>query len=141
MKDYLIITIPSHPKYLSVVRAVSVRMGELHGLTAAETEDIKLAVDEACSNVIKHAYDSDTGKRIIVKFRVAKNKLEVMIEDSGRMHPDFIEGRSLDDVKPGGLGMHLIRRAFDVVAFDEKKRKGNRLILIRHIKTKEKHEG
>ncbi|RJQ44431.1 MAG: ATP-binding protein [Nitrospiraceae bacterium] len=140
MKDSTIITIPSHPKYLSVVRAVSVKMTELHGLSAAEAEDIKLAVDEACSNVIKHAYEGDTGKRIVVRFRFTKSKLEVVIEDSGKMHPEYIAGRNLDDVRPGGLGVHLIRRAFDVVAFDEKKKKGNRLILTRYTKNREKHE-
>jgi anti-sigma regulatory factor (Ser/Thr protein kinase) len=141
MKDYAIITIPSHPKYLSVVRDVSVRMSQLHGLPAAEAEDIRLAVDEACSNVIKHAYEGDTGKRIVVRFRIAREKLEVMIEDNGKVHPECMEGRSLEDVRPGGLGVHLIRRAFDVVAFDEKKKKGNRLILTRYIKIKENHEG
>jgi len=135
MKNSAVLIIPSHPKFLSVLRGVTAAMGELFGMTAVEIEDVKLAVDEACSNVIKHAYGGDAGKRIIVKFSIAKDRFEVIMEDTGlKTHPEFIKGRSLEDVRPGGLGIHLIRRAFDVFAFDEKKKKGNRLTLIRHKK-------
>jgi anti-sigma regulatory factor (Ser/Thr protein kinase) len=136
MKDSTIIKIPSHPKYLSVVRSVTAVMCELHGLTVSEVENIKLAVDEACSNVIKYAYCGYTDQSIDVKFKVTKRKLEVIIEDTGKKHPPIIEGRKLEDVKPGGLGMHLIRRAFDTFAFDERKKKGNRFRLIRKISKK-----
>ena len=135
MKDYTVISIPSHPKYLSVIRSVTARFGELCGMSDSEIEDIKLAVDEACSNVIKHAYEGDTGKKIVVKFNIIKRGLRVIIEDNGiKANPECIEGRNLDDVRPGGLGIHLIKRAFDIFAFDEKKKKGNRLKLTRHVR-------
>lgn len=137
MKNRAIITIPSHPQYLSVVRAVTGRMGELYGMTDAVIEDVKLAVDEACSNVIKHAYKGDTEQKIVVKYRVTKKSFEVLIEDNGiKTDPQFMKGRSLDDVKPGGLGIHFIKRTFDVFALDEKKKNGNRLRLIRYMKGK-----
>jgi len=132
MKDFAVITIPSNPKYLSVIRGVTATMAEMFGMGDEVVEDIKLAVDEACSNVIRHAYKGDTGQRIVVKFILRKG-FEVVIEDNGiRAEPECIQGRSLDDVRPGGLGIHLIRRVFDVFAFDERKKKGNRLRLIRH---------
>jgi anti-sigma regulatory factor (Ser/Thr protein kinase) len=135
MKNSAVIKIPSHPKYLCVVRSVTAVMGELYGMPAAEIEDVKLAVDEACSNVIKYAYSGDTDQRIVVKFKITKKGFEVIIEDNGlKTHPEFIEGRSLNDIRPGGLGIHLIRRAFDVFAFDKNKKEGNRLRLIRYIK-------
>jgi anti-sigma regulatory factor (Ser/Thr protein kinase) len=133
MRNTSIVTIPSHPKYLCVVRCVTSVMGGLYGLASSEIEDIKLAVDEACSNVIKHAYGGDTSKKIVVEFRMTKKAFTVIIEDSGRKaHPECIKGRSLDEVRPGGLGVHLIKRAFDIFAFDEQREKGNRLTLIRH---------
>lgn len=133
MKDRAIITIPSHPKYLSLVRDVTARMGELYGMSDLEVEDIKLAVDEACSNVIKHAYKGDTGKKIIVKFKIARKGFEVTIEDNGlKADEESIKGRNLDDLRPGGLGAHLIKKAFDVCAFDLKKKKGNRLRLFKY---------
>lgn len=134
MKDMAVIRVQSHPRYLSVVRAVTGRMGELCGMSASAIEDVKLAVDEACSNVIRHAYGGDTARSITVRFRTSRGCFEVIIEDNGlKAHPELIAGRSLDEVRPGGLGIHLIRRAFDTFAFDDSRKRGNRLRLIRHL--------
>lgn len=114
-------------------------MGDISGFEDTTTERLKLAVDEACSNVIKYAYRGDTGKKIVVKFRTTRKDFSVVIEDNGlKACPDSIKGRSLDEVRPGGLGMHFIMRAFDVFRFDEGKKTGNRILLIRHLE--EKHE-
>lgn len=135
MKDFTEIKIPSHPKYLSIVRSAADRMGELFGMTESEKSDVVHAVDEACSNVIKYACKGDSGQRIVVKFKLRKKEFEVVIEDNGiKADPEVIKGRDLDDVRPGGLGVHLIKKAFDVFAFDKKKKKGNRLRLIRYRK-------
>ncbi len=134
MKDPVIVTVQSDPRYLTAVRAVAARMAELGGIAEEDGEQIKLAVDEACTNVIRYAYNGDTGGKIIVKFRITKKRFSVVIEDKGvKADPEFVKGRSLDDLRPGGLGIHLIRRAFDVVEFDEKKKNGNRLILIKNM--------
>ena len=61
----------------------------------------------------------------------------MIIEDSGlKADVASIKGRDLDDIRPGGLGVHLIKRACDVVEFDEKKKKGNRLRLVKYLKVK-----
>ena len=132
MKESAVITIPSSPKYLSVIRSVTATMADIYGMAERGRDDVKLAVDEACSNVIKYAYRGDAGQKIVVKFFITK-AFEVVIEDNGiKARPESIRGRSLDDVRPGGLGVHFIRRTFDVFAFDQEKKKGNRLRLIRH---------
>jgi len=141
MKDSVTVTFPSHPKYLSAIRSLAEKMCLICGMTDTEAEDVKLAVDEACSNVIKHAYKGDTANKIVVKFRTGRKGFEVVIEDSGlKADPAFIRGRDLDDVRPGGLGIHLIKRAFDVFEFDELRKKGNRLRLIRHLKDSRENE-
>jgi serine/threonine-protein kinase RsbW len=132
MKDSAVIKVQSDPKYLSVVRALTTKMGELYGMSDTAIEDVKLAVDEACSNVIKHAYGGNTSGNILIKFRMTQKGFEVLIEDNGLKVPtESIEGRNLDDIRPGGLGVHLIKRAFDIFAFDQRKKKGNRLRLVR----------
>jgi len=135
MKDLAVIKIQSDPKYLSVIRTVTAKMGELYGLSESAIEDIKLAVDEACSNVIKHAYGGDTHQSILIRYKMTKKGFEVLIEDHGvKAQPESIEGRNLEDIRPGGLGIHLIKRAFDIFQFDQRKRRGNRLKLIRFAK-------
>ena len=108
------------------------------GINDVETEFIKLAVDEACSNIIRHAYGGDTGRKFAVKFRATEKDLQIVLEDNGiKADPVKIKGRDLDDVRPGGLGIHFIMRAFDICEFDGKKKKGNRLRLIRHLKERD----
>ena len=137
MKEFAAITIPSSPKFLSLIRTVTSAMAEVYGMPDRAREDVKLAVDEACSNVIKHAYGGDTGQIIIVKYFLGPS-FEVLIEDNGaKARPGSIAGRSLDDLRPGGLGVHFIKRTFDVFAFDQRKKKGNRLRLIRHRRTED----
>jgi serine/threonine-protein kinase RsbW len=137
MKDSVTITIPSHPKYLSIVRSVTGKIAQIYEITEPLTEDMKLAVDEACANVIKHAYRGDRTKKIVLKYKITKKSFNVIIEDSGiKAQTDLIKGRSLDDIRPGGLGIHFIKRVFDVFQFDETKKKGNRLILIKSMNIK-----
>ena len=132
MNDLLTIQIPSDPKYLSIIRTVTAKMGELSGLEETTIEDVKLAIDEACSNVIKHTYRGDISQTILIRFRKSQKGFEVWIEDEGiKVEPHLVEGRNLDDIRPGGLGVHLIKRAFDIFTFDQRKRKGNRLRLVR----------
>jgi serine/threonine-protein kinase RsbW len=134
MKDSITITIPSHPKYLSVVRSVTVKVGQINGMKEELLEDIKLAVDEACANVIKHAYRGNTSEKIVIKYKTTPENYQVIITDNGiKAYNDLLKGRDLDDIRPGGLGIHFIKRVFDVFELDEKKKKGNRLLLIKHL--------
>lgn len=128
------LTVQADSRYLAVIRETTGRIGEAWDLPEQVRNDIRLAVDEACANVIKHAYGGDPSGTITVGFTVTPRVFRVIIEDSGaRTDPALMRGRDLDDVRPGGLGMHFIRRAFDVVLYDEEKKDGNRLILIRHL--------
>ncbi len=128
------LTVQADSRYLAVIRETTGRIAEAWELPEQVRNDIRLAIDEACANVIKHAYGGVSDGMILVGFTVTPKAFQVIIEDSGaRTDPALMKGRDLDDVRPGGLGMHFIRRAFDVVAYDEEKKDGNRLILIRHL--------
>lgn len=93
-----------------------------HGWAEKQTADIVLAVDEALSNVIRHGYDNQPGHKIELQIRALPDDgqgpgLEIRIRDFGKQVPlDRIRGRDLDDLRPGGLGVHIIR---SVMAFAE----------------------
>ncbi len=134
MNDAVTLKVRSHPQYLALIRDVTVRFCSMHGVPDAVTGDLRLAVDEACSNVIKHAYRGDTSRRIVVKYAMMERVLRIIIEDAGeRVRPERMQGRDLDDIRPGGLGLHFIRRVFDTVAYDPKRKKGNRLLLSKQL--------
>ena len=84
-------------------------------------EDVVLAVDEACQNIIRHAYGGDpTG---VIQLRVTRegDEIEVQLRDfAEKSDPGCLEkGRALDDVRPGGLGTRFIRELMDVAEFVE----------------------
>ena len=131
----------SNPAMLSVVRGALTRLTEKLGFPEAECRAIVRAVDEALANIIRHAYRGRTDRPIEASFRsvrvrrdgVQKAALEILLEDEG-MRPQSakLRGRSLDDVRPGGLGLHFIRQSVDTVEFRRRGGK-NRLRLIKFL--------
>jgi serine/threonine-protein kinase RsbW len=140
MKDRATITVPSHPKFLSLIREVTGRMARIAGADVKTAYNLKLAVDEACSNVIRHVYKGVTDKKIAVKYKITRKTFEVTIEDSGaKSDPGILKRKRLRGPRAGGLGVHFIRKAFDECCFDEEKASGNRLKLVKNMETDIEH--
>ena len=77
---------------------------------------IVLAADEAVTNIIRHTYKSAPDKPIILSAEIADDHLHLRLRDYGPpVAIENVKGRELEDVKPGGLGMHLLRSIFTVV--------------------------
>jgi anti-sigma regulatory factor (Ser/Thr protein kinase) len=124
--------VASDPKLLKIIRAGIAHLCELIGFTPQQSLQTTLAVDEACANIIKYAYDGATDKPIIVTARMIQNGIEIILRDFGKKAvPTEIKSRDLDDIRPGGLGVHLIRSAMDVVAYDTSLKRGNQLRLAK----------
>ena len=99
------------------------------------TEEILLAVDEALTNIIRHAYQRKPG-RMTVSVTAADDKIEIVLEDRGKkFDPTQVPSPELPRHKPGGLGIHFIRTIMDQMIYDSGCLEGNRLRLIKH-KTK-----
>ena len=129
----------SNPEMLCVVRHALGQLAETLGFSSAECRAVVLAVDEALTNIIKHAYGGEAGRPIRASFwRIEvpqngkqKKALEIILEDRGKkIDRAKLCGRSLEDVRPGGLGMHFINECMDVVEFRRKLGK-NQLRLIK----------
>jgi sigma-B regulation protein RsbU (phosphoserine phosphatase) len=87
------------------------------GLGEAEGRDVVLAVDEACQNIIRHAYKGADGD-IAVQLSKDGDRLVVrLIDFAPPVDATKICPRALDDLRPGGLGTHFIRSVMDEVAF------------------------
>jgi anti-sigma regulatory factor (Ser/Thr protein kinase) len=99
------------------------------------TDEILLAVDEALTNIIRHAYQGGVGK-ITVSVAAADDKVEIVLEDRGKkFDPTQVPPPELPRHKPGGLGVHFIRTIMDQMIYDNQASGGNRLRLIKR-KTK-----
>jgi len=108
---------------------------QLFGETGWEKKDVEetlLAVDEALTNVIRHAYQGHPGK-IVVVTDVSPDKIEVVLEDRGKkFDPTQVPPPELPRHKPGGLGVHFIRTIMDQMIYDGTDPEVNRLRLIKH---------
>jgi anti-sigma regulatory factor (Ser/Thr protein kinase) len=87
-------------------------------------------VDEACSNIIKHAYAGDHTKTITITITDATDRFTVRLRDYGRKTDAAkIAPRDLEDIRPGGLGTLFIKAAFDAVTYDTNQEQGTLLTL------------
>lgn len=79
---------------------------------------IVIAVNEACVNIIQHAYKGDTSGEIELSVRCRGAELEVLITDfAAPVDYHEIRPRALDDLKPGGLGTHFIQEIMDELCY------------------------
>ena len=97
--------------------------------------NIKLAVDESVSNIIKHGYKGeDENNKIEIKLELIKKKLSIHLFDNGTpVNQKNIQPRSLDNIKPGGLGSYFINEIMDEVKWKKSDKWVNHLTLIKNI--------
>ena len=92
-----------------------------------------LGIDEGCTNIIRYAYDLRDDEIIVLTMEGLRNQVRMRLRDYGRQaEAETLKGRSWDQVEPGGLGLHLIRNAFDQVDYVLKKR-GTELVLTKYL--------
>lgn len=124
------ITVPSQPRFLYVVRSALYPLAIDAGFGKKEARRIVLAVDEACSNIIRHAYGGDGTKTITVTVTSGGDRFVVRLRDYGKqVDRASIAARPLDEVRPGGLGTLFIAQAFDRVDYDTSAGQGTLLTL------------
>jgi anti-sigma regulatory factor (Ser/Thr protein kinase) len=128
----------SHPANLSSVRNLVRQFAVDLRLPDGEVELIVLGVDEACANIIRHVYQHQETRLIGLCCEEMESGLRFRLRDYGENGREPAEwcGRPLEAVQPGGLGLHLIRSAFDKVDY-RPKRKGMELVLTRKFKRPE----
>lgn len=125
--------VSSDPKLLKIIRAGVAHLCELLGFTPEQRNQTTLAVDEACANIIKYAYEGKTDQPIEITARLLEDRLEVILRDYGKKaNHAQIKSRDLEDVRPGGLGVHLIQSTMDFVAYDPSILEGNQLTLAKY---------
>ncbi len=135
------IEVVSQPRYLAgvrdLVRAVAGRLG----FNPAICGRIALAVDEALCNIINHGYDKRPDGRIWISiWPTCEPKPEhqvgirIIIEDSAKqVEPETIKSRDLGDIRPGGLGVHIIREVMDVAIYQKRTGGGMRLVMEKRL--------
>lgn len=107
-------------------------------------DDLKLAVDEACSNIIKHGYAGMNPGSIIVSLQLESDQVVITIIDFGHAFepasvpkPDISASEDYDEI--GGFGLYFIYQTIDSVNY-ESGEAGNRLTLVKKLRLHNGHE-
>ena len=139
MERTFTLQVPSSTGNLAMIRDFVNSVGEQAGMSPAEVAQLELAVDEACANVIEHAYGHDTTKEVSVRATIDGDKMEIDVTDTGQgFDPTAVEQLELErlvsDRKTGGLGMRLMKTLMDEVHYEIIPGKKNELRMIKRLK-------
>lgn len=127
---------PSVFESLDGIREFVGRAAQDAGLDEKAVYGVQLATDEACSNIIEHAYAGASDQQIEVTCNVQPDRLTVILRDRGRkfeptLVPEPVLTGSIEDREIGGLGLHFIRKLMDEVQYESDPQIGNVLTLIK----------
>ncbi len=138
--DYVEIKIGANPEFLTITRSVTKQMSQMIGFDEKNADSITLAVEEALTNVIRHGYGGPCEKTIILRINrmtlenCGNKGIEIEIRDFGKqVDPESIQGRDLNDVRPGGLGVHIIKSTMDDVEYSPMQEGGMQLKMCKYI--------
>lgn len=110
--------IASRPDCLRLVRTMVNEAAEANGCSGDCISQMVMAVDEACQNIIRHAYSGDPRGEIVVDIRRQGESIAIHLLDfAAPVDVSTIKPRPLDQVKPGGLGTHFIQECMDECGF------------------------
>lgn len=134
----------SHPQLLGVIRGAMGPLLEVLGFSDENGREIIRAVDESVSNIMRHSYHGRMDQPIELYCSQlerrngagAEQGVEILLFDCGpAVDPTKLEARPLDEIRPGGLGLHIIRASMDSVEY-ERAGNLNRLRLVKFTGSK-----
>ncbi len=125
--------IPSDPIFLPVIRAAVERLCETLGCSESDARSITLALEEALTNVIRHAYCNRTDGVIELVCEQIEGTLQFVLTDTGiAPDPARICARQADSMEPGGMGTHIMRGVMDSIDY-QSLTTCNRLIMTKRL--------
>jgi serine/threonine-protein kinase RsbW len=128
---------PANFKSLAPISSFVVKLAEKADFSPNDIYAIQTAVDEACSNIIDHAYGGENRGDIEVNVKQIRNGIQIVLRDEGEPFdpsdiPDPDITSPLEIRKERGLGVFFMRKLMDKVIFEFSDRKGNTLTLIKY---------
>jgi serine/threonine-protein kinase RsbW len=116
------LSLPAEAEYLDLVRFTLYGIATRMGFSYEETEDMKVAVSEACNNAVIHAYEPGNSGFIVIRFEPSEEGLKIVVKDEGNSFDieklkttTSLHDRTLNDTQVGGLGLYLMQALMDEV--------------------------
>ena len=133
--------IPSQTDKLFTVRNFVAEAAHTFGFDEESMNKISIAVDEACTNIIKHSYNYASNKEIDVTIVMNNSKFEVVIVHQGKsFDPEAIKSPDMKEYlshyRRGGLGIHLMRSLMDKVEYNILPNQRSEVRLVKYLPVK-----
>jgi serine/threonine-protein kinase RsbW len=134
----------SETEKLDLVRHFIHEAARRFGFDEESASKIMLAVDEACTNVIKHSYKNAPAKGIDIDIVTNEKRFEVVITHEGQpFDPDSVKTpdmkKYLSQFRRGGLGIHLMRSLMDEVEYRTSRDRRSEVHLVKFLPTNSDH--
>lgn len=125
--DFIEMKFPAKAEYVGVIRMSVSGIASRMGFSYEAIDDVKIAVSEAVTNVVSHAYEADGSGELMIGFAVYEDKLEIMVSDRGegfdieevkqRVGPMKFkdENKPVSEIREGGFGLFLMNTLMDRV--------------------------
>lgn len=137
MSDVLKFSVPGKPEYVSMIRLAISSIANTAGFNIEEIDDIKIAVSEACTNVVCHGeLKEDEVYEVVCE--IEDKKLFISVEDkAGGYDLAGYKSPSIDNLKPGGMGVYIIQALMDEVDIKSQVGKGTKIEMVKYREAKE----
>ena len=128
------LTIPAKAEYITLGRLALTAIARVRPLSEEMLSDLKLALTEACTNSVRHAYREGRAGTVEILYQIEADRLVVEVADDGQgFEPADLGGRGNGDLSEGGLGIAIIRAVADEVEIDERESGGSRLRFVKFL--------
>jgi serine/threonine-protein kinase RsbW len=107
------LTIPARPEYITLCRLALTGIGRLRELSDELLADLKLALTEAASNSVRHAYADAAAGVVEISYELHPDRLVIEVTDEGEGFDPLVADGHPDDLSEGGLGIAIIRAIAD----------------------------
>jgi serine/threonine-protein kinase RsbW len=125
------LTIPAKPEYITLGRLALTAIAGVRPVSDEALHDLKLALTEACTNSVKHAYGTNGVGSVDIVYELLADRLTVEVGDAGSGFDPNGGRAGEDELEEGGLGIAIIRALTDEVEIGEREGGGSRLRFVK----------
>jgi serine/threonine-protein kinase RsbW len=127
------LTFPARPEFIALARLALTGLARTRGLSQELVADLKLALTEACSNSVRHAYDAGRLGTVAIQYGLSSDRMIIEVADEGSgFDPKTLE-RAQEELDEGGLGIAIIRAVTDDLEIGARPEGGSRLRFTKFL--------
>jgi serine/threonine-protein kinase RsbW len=127
------LTIPAKPEYITLGRLALTAIAGVRPVTDETLYDLKLALTEACTNSVRHAYENGREGNVEIVYELQRDRLVIEVGDEGSGFEQVDTNGGGDELEEGGLGIEIIRALSDEVEIGPREEGGSRLRFVKFL--------